>query len=94
MSYLNRMYGIKPNTEITTDKNPNRVTGGLKAQGVDRLTMVAEDGSSQELPSLAYVRSLEDQLRKQRAVIEGLGKKVNRQETALQQLNSAVMRRS
>lgn len=94
MSYLNRMYGIKPNTEITTDKNPNRVTGGLRAQGVDKLTMVAEDGSSQELPSLAYVRSLEDQLRKQRAVIEGLGKKVSRQEISLQQLNSAVMRRS
>ncbi len=94
MSYLNRMYGIKPNVEDTNNKNPNRVTGGLRAQGVDKLTMVAEDGSSQELPSLAYVRSLEDQLRKQRAVVEGLSKKVNRQDITLQQINNTVMRRS
>jgi hypothetical protein len=94
MSYLDRMYGIKPNTEVTNDKNPNRVTGGLRAQGVDKLTMVAEDGSSQELPSLAYVRSLEDQLRKQRAVVEGLSKKISRQDVTIQQINSAVMRRS
>ena len=94
MSYLHRMYGIKPNTEITNDKNPNRVTGGLRAQGVDKLTMVAEDGSSQELPSLAYVRSLEDQLRKQRAVVEGLSKKISRQDITIQQINNTVMRRS
>ena len=94
MSYLNRMYGIKPNVEDTNNKNPNRVTGGLRAQGVDKLTMVAEDGSSQELPSLAYVRSLEDQLRKQRAIVEGLSKKINRQDITLQQINNTVMRRS
>lgn len=96
MSYLNKMYGRtstdKP-TQSSPDKNPNRVTGGLRGQGVDTLTMVSEDGSSRELPTLEYVRSLEEQSRKQRAAITTLERKANKQETAIQQLTSAVMQR-
>jgi len=95
MSYLNKMYGRnKPaQTQPLSDKNPNRVTGGLKAQGVDTLTMVSEDGTSRELPTLEYVRSLEEQSRKQRAAITVLERKLTRLDTALQQLQSAVVNR-
>jgi hypothetical protein len=94
MNYLNRMYGSKqtPALEKSFDKNPNRVTGGLRAQGVDTITMLGEDGSSQELPTLQYVRSLEEQSKKQRAAITVLERKLARQETAIQQLQSTLNR--
>jgi hypothetical protein len=90
------MYGRnKPaQTQSSSDKNPNRVTGGLKAQGVDRFTMISEDGTQQDVPSLEYVRSLEEQSKKQRAAIDVLERKLTRLDSALQQLQSAVIRRS
>jgi hypothetical protein len=95
MSYLNKMYGRnKPQETKESNKNPNRVAGGLRAQGVDTLTILGEDGSSQELPTLAYVRSLEEQSRKQRAAIAVLERKLTRQETAISQLQSAFTQRS
>jgi uncharacterized coiled-coil protein SlyX len=54
--------------------------------------MVAEDGSNQEIPTLEYVRSLEEQSRKQRAAIDVLERKLTRQETAIQQLQTAISR--
>ncbi len=93
MSYLNRMYGRNPQKPAQeSNKNPNRVTGGLRAQGVDRFTMVAEDGSSKEIPTLDYVRSLEDQSKKQRAAIDILERKLARCDTAIQQLQSALIK--
>jgi len=92
MSYLSKMYGRnKPDqTQSSSDKNPNRVTGGLKAQGVDRFTMIAEDGSNHEVPTVEYVRSLEEQSKKQRAAITVLERKLARQETAIQQLAQQI----
>lgn len=78
MSYLSKMYGSNTPQGVVRDKNPNRVTGGLKAQGVDRFTMVAEDGSSKEIPTLEYVRSLEEQVKKQRAALDVLERKLAR----------------
>ena len=93
MSYLNKMYGrLTKNTQPSTDKNPNRVTGGLKAQGVDRFTMLGEDGTRQEIPSLQYVNSLEEQSRKQRAAITVLERKLTRCETAIEQLRAVISR--
>ena len=88
MSYLNKMYGRnKPDqTQSSSDKNPNRVTGGLKGQGADHLVMVAEDGSQQQVPTQKYVQSLEDQLRKQRAAITVLERKLARQESQIEAL--------
>ena len=96
MSYLSKMYGRKSpaQTPSSSDKNPNRVTGGLRAQGVDTILMLGEDGSQQEVPTLAYVRSLEEQSKKQRAAITVLERKLTRQDTAIQQLQSAVINRS
>ena len=94
MSYLNHMYGRKPlvTNQKESNKNPNRVTGGLKAQGVDRFTMVSEDGNHQEIPTVQYVQSLEDQSRKQRAAITVLERKLTRCETSIEQLKSAISR--
>jgi len=92
MSYLNQMYGRKQpaQTQSSSNKNPNRVTGGLKAQGVDRFTMVSEDGSQQEIPTVEYVRSLEEQSRKQRAAINVLERKLTRCETSIEQLKNMI----
>ena len=96
MSYLSKMYGRQAKTSLPTasesDKNPNRVTGGLKAQGVDRFTMLGEDGTQQEVPSLQYVTSLEEQSRKQRAAITVLERKLTCCETAIEQLRTIISR--
>jgi hypothetical protein len=94
MNYLSKMYGKQQpaQTRSSSDKNPNRVTGGLRAQGVDRFTMIAEDGSSQEIPTLEYVRSLEDQSKQQRAAINILERKLSRQQKTLESLESIIRR--
>ena len=88
------MYGRKKQqpapTQSSSNKNPNRVTGGLKAQGVDRFTMISEDGTQQEIPTVEYVRSLEEQSRKQRAAINVLERKLTRCETAIEQLKGII----
>jgi len=86
------MYGKnKPaQTQSSSDKNPNRVTGGLRAQGVDRFTMLGEDGSQQEVPSLEYVRSLEEQSKKQRSVINALERKTSRLEQSIRAVEVTV----
>ena len=96
MSYLNQMYGRKlpAQTQSSSDKNPNRVAGGLRAQGVDTFEMLGEDGSVQKIPTIEYVRSLEEQSKKQRAAITVLERKLTRLDTALQQLQSAFVSRS
>ena len=82
MSYLNKMYGNKSpdQTQSSSNKNPNRVTGGLKGQGVDHLVMLGEDGTETRVPTQRYVQSLEEQLRKQRAQINVLERKLVRVE--------------
>ena len=86
------MYGRKQpaQTQSSSNKNPNRVTGGLKAQGVDKFVTMSEDGSQQEVPTLTYVNSLEDQSRKQRAAIDVLERKLSRQQKSLEALESYV----
>ena len=91
MSYLNQMYGRKSSsTPSKSDKNPNRVAGGLRAQGADTFEMLGEDGSVQKIPTEAYVRSLEEQSRKQRAAITVLERKLTRCETAIEQLKGMI----
>ena len=86
------MYGRKApsQTQSSSDKNPNRVTGGLKAQGVDRFTMLGEDDTQQEVPSLQYVNSLEEQSRKQRVAITTLERKLTRLDTTVEQLKNFI----
>ena len=95
MSYLNQMYGRKSpaQTQSSSDKNPNRVTGGLRAQGVDTLTLLGEDGSQKEIPTVEYVRSLEDQSKKQRAQINVLERRLTRLDTAFNALQNSLSQR-
>jgi len=76
VNYLNTMYSNKSQSSKASKKestkNPNRVAGGLKGQGVDHFVMVSEDGSEQQVPSQRYVNSLEEQIRKQRGAINVL----------------------
>jgi len=87
------MYGRKANPiQSKSEKNPNRVAGGLRAQGVDTFEILGEDGSVQKIPTIEYVRSLEEQSKKQRAAIAILERKLTRCETAIEQLRSTVSR--
>ena len=91
MSYLNKMYGRGTATsQPQVEKNPNRVAGGLRAQGVDRFTMVAEDGSNKEIPTLEYVHSLEEQLKKTRAALAVLERKQAREAKTVEQLMAKI----
>ena len=92
MNYLAKMYSRNKQTpeSSSSDKNPNRVSGGLKAQGGDHFTMIAENGLEQQIPTQRYVQSLEDQSRKQRAAITVLERKLTRCETAIEQLKGMV----
>jgi hypothetical protein len=58
------------------EKNPNRVLGGLRGSGSETLTMVAEDGSEREIPSLNYVKGLENKLREQDARIKMMERQI------------------
>ena len=92
MNYLSKMYGTnKPaQTQSLSDKNPNRVTGGLKAQGVDHFEIMSEDGSMHQVASQKYVASLEEQVRKQRAAINVLERKLQRLDTSFQTVQTIV----
>ena len=94
MSYLNQMYGRKAPIQSKSEKNPNRVAGGLRAQGVDTFEMLGEDGSVQKIPTIEYVRSLEEQSRKQRVAIDMLERKLSRQQKSLEALESLVRSRN
>ena len=52
--------------------------------------MISEDGTQQEIPTVEYVRSLEEQSRKQRAAINVLERKLTRCETAIEQLKGII----
>ena len=88
------MYGRKAKKleSPSSNKNPNRVTGGLRGQGSDSYKIIAEDGSTQEIPTQAYVRSLEEQLKKQRAAINVLERKTTRQESELTTIRNLIKR--
>lgn len=70
------MYGATSSVAQTINKNPNRVAGGLRAQGSDHYVMLGEDGSEQKIPSQKYVQALEEKLRVQDAKIAVLEKKI------------------
>ena len=51
MDYLSKMYGNRSSaqTQSSSNKNPNRVAGGIKGQGADHIVMVSEDGAQQQI---------------------------------------------
>ena len=90
--YSNKSLNSAPQNSAASDKNPNRVAGGLKAQGSDHFTMIAENGLEQQIPTQRYVQSLEEQSRKQRAAINVLERKLTRVEASLEQVKNVISR--
>ena len=78
MSYLSRMYGAKTPQRIIKDKNPNRVLGGLKGQGVNSFSMLGEDGIEKQIPTQAYVQALEEKVKQQDTRLAMLEKQIRR----------------
>ena len=77
MNDIYRQYSALGNKGKTEkDKNPNRVLGGLRGSGSEILTMVSEDGSEQKLPSLNYVKGLENKIREQDKLIHELANRI------------------
>lgn len=93
-SFITKMYSgsNQPVPDPASTKNPNRVAGGLRAQGVDTLTILGEDGQEREIPSQKYIQSLEDKLRKQESAINVLERKINRLQSEQQQLTNTLRR--
>lgn len=83
------MYG-KTQHPIKHEKNPARVSGGMRAQGVDRYKILDENGSLAEIPSHRYVSSLEEQLRNTKNKNDILEKKVSRLDTQVNNLETIV----
>lgn len=79
MSYLNKMYGSKQaQTQSSSNKNPNRVLGGLRGQGVNTMTVLGEDGTQHTIPSQKYVEGLEEKLRSTEARLTVVEKQLRR----------------
>jgi hypothetical protein len=77
MNYLNKMYS-RSNTPApaTSQKNPNRVLGGLRGQGVDHYSVLGEDGVERNVPTQKYVQGLEQKVRDQETRLSVLEKRV------------------
>ena len=91
MTYLTKMYSRQHKKEnSSSDKNPNRVAGGIRGQGGNTIAMLGEDGVERILPTQKYVQALEEQIRKQQAAINVLERKLTRVSTAQERLASQI----
>ncbi len=61
-----------------SNKNPNRVAGGIKGSGTDMVTVVDESGQERHIPTKKYITALEDQIRLERNRISSMETKLNR----------------
>jgi hypothetical protein len=78
-NFISTMYSRSIAKQVTkADKNPNRVLGGLKGQGVNSFSMLGEDGMEKEIPTQAYVQALEEKLRTQDTRLAVLEKQIRR----------------
>ena len=75
MSYLNRMYG-GARSAPESNKNTNRVLGGLRGQGADHYSILGEDGVERSVPTQKYVQSLEQKIREQDQRLAALERKI------------------
>ena len=90
MTYLNKMYRSSAPSPSQSNKNPNRVAGGIRGQGANTIAMLGEDGIERILPTQKYVQALEEQIRKQQAAITVLERKLTRVSTAQERLASQI----
>ena len=78
-NFIKKMYATQhqPKPAIQ-EKNPNRVLGGLKGQGVDSFTMLGEDGQERQIPTQAYVNGIEHKLRRLETSVYEHDKRIRR----------------
>lgn len=76
MSYLHRMYGGKTTPSPESNKNSNRVLGGLRGHGADHYSILGEDGVERSVPTQKYVQGLEQKIREQDTRISVLEKRL------------------
>lgn len=89
-NYLSRMYNSTSQSATPPEKNPNRVSGGLRAQGHDAFTMLGEDGVERKIPTQQYVNSLEEKVKRLQEQTGLLERKLARQDTNVQRLAAIV----
>ncbi len=66
-----RQYGQKTQ-KSNSNKNPNRVAGGIRGSGSDYFVHVDESGREHQIPSHRYVQALEQKLHFQNKQIQKL----------------------
>ena len=77
MNHIKKMYSnVSAPIAPAADKNPNRVLGGLRGQGVDHYSVLGEDGVERSVPTQKYVQGLEQKLREQDQQMQSLEKKI------------------
>jgi hypothetical protein len=92
MNKINQMYSRGRDTATTaSSKNPNRVLGGLRGQGVDHYSILGKDNIERSVPTQKYVQGLEQKINEQDARIINLEKKI-RSVNNDQKLTSAAVR--
>ena len=79
MDEIQRQFSrVKIAAQPVSNKNPNRVAGGIKGSGTDMVTVVDESGQERHIPTKKYISALEDQIRLERNRISSMETKLNR----------------
>lgn len=69
---------VKISAQPVSNKNPNRVAGGIKGSGTDMVTVIDESGQERHIPTKKYITALEDQIRLERNRISSMETKISR----------------
>ena len=79
MNEIQRQFSrVTISAQPVSNKNPNRVAGGIKGSGTDMVTVVDESGQERHIPTKKYITALEDQIRLERNRISSMETKLNR----------------
>ena len=79
MNEIQRQFSrVTISAQPASNKNPNRVAGGIKGSGTDMVTVVDESGQERHIPTKKYITALEDQIRLERNRISSMETKLNR----------------
>jgi len=77
-------------TEPQSQKNPNRVSGGLRGSGSSHYFMMDENGNEQQIPTQKYVESLESRIKMHQDTITQMSRQIKTQKQSLTRLESQV----
>jgi len=79
MDEIQRQFSrVKIAAAPVSNKNPNRVAGGIRGSGTDMVIVVDESGQERHIPTKKYITALEDQIRLERNRISILDTKLTR----------------